>query len=625
MAKAKKRNRASAFVSPLTGRDYFVAVMLFILIGIVPIIVRYALVPNTMSEMHIVASGPTTIDIFAFYKSRWVVIGAVALLVFYFYQLYHYGTVDIASEYKQLFKKPLHIAFGVFILGVVLSTLFSPYRDVALRGASTRYEGVFVLLSYIVIFYATLNFAKDVARAKVVLYCVLFSAAIIGLIGFFQTFGMNFFMTDFGIRWVYARHYVPGAGFASLFTAVYSTLFNPNSMGQYGAMVFPLLFITAVFYPQKSFFKYFLFFVSVLVAVSFVGSGSAGGFYGLILGAGLSFVVGIFYLYKFRDTIARQTVVIIAALVVTCFVVLPAGALAIPATRNYLQDMLGKLMNPDHTRDTHLIHDVNASGNNAYIYHRYGIIRISLDEDEGILNLYHNDVFKEPVSSQPLDDGAVVYNFKLDVLGHAELMILPTGIFTIQFHGIFFAFARMENNMFAAVSQRGLPVYLNQEIPSIGFEGREFFASGRGYIWSRSLPMVADSLILGTGPDTFLLRFPQHDIRGKTRFLGMPYILVDKPHNFYLQTAINTGVPSLLALIFIFALYTLSSIQSILKRPMDDAFVFGLQLGILTGVCGYLAAAMSTDSLNSVAPVFWAVLGLGFAINKAREGAYAKV
>ena len=624
MGKAKKKNKT--YIPPLTAADYFVALMLFILIGIVPTIVRVALVPNTFSEMQLFAMGPTTTDIFAFYKSRWVVIGSGALLVFYIFQIYRNGFLI-----DQL-KKPLPIAFGVFILGVILSTIVSPYRDVALQGAATRYENVFVLLGYVVIFYATFTFAKDMLRTKIVLYCLLFSATIIGLIGFFQAFGMNVFISEIGIRWIYAANYVPGLGlgFTSIFTAVYSTLFNPNSMGQYGAMMLPIFFIAAVFYPKKSFLKYFLFFVSVLVAVAFVGSGSAGGFYGLLVGLGLVFVVVLVYLYKYRETIQRRTFVIISAAAVTCFVVLPAVALVMPITRHYLQDMVSKLLDPDHIRDSFVLRDLYNNENNAYIYHRYGVMRITLDVEEEALHLYNNDVLQEPISAQVFEDESTVYNYVLDNLGHAELRIFPTGVFAFQFHGTFFAFARTENDEIAALTPMGELVDLNQHIPSIGFEGREFFASSRGYIWARSIPMVRASMILGTGPDTFVLRFPQHDLRGKAQFFGMPYIVVDKPHNFYLQTAINTGVPSLVALLFVFAVYVITGIKSILNKPADDFFVFGLQLGILAGVCAYLASAMSTDSLSSVAPVFWAVLGLGFAVseivkNKTREGTYAKV
>jgi len=39
----------------------------------------------------------------------------------------------------------------------------------------------------------------------------------------------------------------------------------------------------------------------------------------------------------------------------------------------------------------------------------------------------------------------------------------------------------------------------------------------RGYIWSRSLPLLRNTILVGYGPDTFAMNFPQHDIAGKVK------------------------------------------------------------------------------------------------------------
>ena len=99
-----------------------------------------------------------------------------------------------------------------------------------------------------------------------------------------------------------------------------------------------------------------------------------------------------------------------------------------------------------------------------------------------------------------------------------------------------------------------------------GFEGKEKLGSSRGYIWSRSLPLLKNTLFLGFGPDTFPVYFPQHDYFAKMIFLGNPYNIVDKPHNVYLQTAINTGLISLIALLAMFGIYLLDCARLYYKR-----------------------------------------------------------
>ena len=71
---------------------------------------------------------------------------------------------------------------------------------------------------------------------------------------------------------------------------------------------------------------------------------------------------------------------------------------------------------------------------------------------------------------------------------------------------------------------------------TFGFKGKEKLGSMRAYIWSRSIPMLKDNLILGSGPDTFVYRFPQNDLIGLYYAYGTPNTIVDKPHNLYLQT-----------------------------------------------------------------------------------------
>ena len=83
---------------------------------------------------------------------------------------------------------------------------------------------------------------------------------------------------------------------------------------------------------------------------------------------------------------------------------------------------------------------------------------------------------------------------------------------------------------------------------SFGFTGKESFASGRGYIWSRSIPLLKKAIFIGYGPDTFIYIFPQNDIVGKLNY-GAIWAIISKPHNWYLQIALGYGVLSLICIL----------------------------------------------------------------------------
>lgn len=76
-------------------------------------------------------------------------------------------------------------------------------------------------------------------------------------------------------------------------------------------------------------------------------------------------------------------------------------------------------------------------------------------------------------------------------------------------------------------------------------DGREKLISGRGYIWSRTIPLLREYLFLGSGQDTFAIVYPNNDYIGKLNW-DYENILITKPHCMYLQIAVQSGVLSLL-------------------------------------------------------------------------------
>jgi O-antigen ligase len=127
--------------------------------------------------------------------------------------------------------------------------------------------------------------------------------------------------------------------------------------------------------------------------------------------------------------------------------------------------------------------------------------------------------------------------------------------------------------------------------------------------------MLKETLIAGYGPDTFPMVFPQYDYVGKLNSFTSHRIIVDKPHNMYLQIGINTGVLSLVSLLAVFVIYAVDSFKVYFKREINT-FIEYVGVGAFTGVMGYLAAGMFNDQIISVAPLFYVMLGLGLAVNR---------
>jgi O-antigen ligase len=128
--------------------------------------------------------------------------------------------------------------------------------------------------------------------------------------------------------------------------------------------------------------------------------------------------------------------------------------------------------------------------------------------------------------------------------------------------------------------------------------------------------MAEDTILLGRGPDTFALYFPNQDpYKAFYNRFSLTQAFIDKPHNMYLQLLFNLGgvaVLAFLAMVVLHAIHTFRILKS--AKPLGDRYM--LALGLFVGWFAYLLAAVFYDSSVSVAPAFWIVFGLSMAINE---------
>ncbi len=145
--------------------------------------------------------------------------------------------------------------------------------------------------------------------------------------------------------------------------------------------------------------------------------------------------------------------------------------------------------------------------------------------------------------------------------------------------------------------------------------GNDQFATGRLLIWKKTLLAIQNNTLLGVGPDC--LKMELRNIKYRS-IMGdwMDYHYVDKAHSEYLQIAVTTGVPSLM--IYLLLLITVGIGLVIIVYKMhkydddNDNKVFITMT--LIAIVSYLGQAIGNISVIQVAPVFWAILGIGAGI-----------
>ena len=612
----RKKYKEPTNFNSMSPADKLTGITLTLMAAIIPLIVKYAEVPvGTDENLYITETG-MIVDMFSYYKSIFIILGSCILLSCLCEYAFSKRLRSIYN-WKKLLTSPLCIGVFVFLLTIIASCLFTKYWYTAIHGISERYESVFILLSYLVIFASAFLFTRSEFQCRLLIYGLMFSCLIIGLIGSFQFFGMDFFMTETANKLV--------IGFNSTMRLVspftrrgqtYSTLYNPNSVGVYAALMLPLTVMGAICYTRGIIMRVWFMACGIVTLISAIGTNSAGGFAGIAVSAVVLLIVFICLTYKNNKRAGKKMLIRLmagfAGITVIIFLIGPI--------RTRLYSVSQKLLNWEQTDSPNLFWDLKITGGTVEVVTKNGSIFLSrpLPESDIIeASITGGSVLTPDSTEEDAENNYILNSYK--VPGFKEFIVEEAeGVFAFEMNNISFVFAYDADNKIMPLSHLMEPIDLSKPVNAFGFEGMELWGTGRGYIWSRTLPLLKQRWLAGSGPDSYILEFPQDDIIGKVRYLGDPYMIVDKAHNLFLQTGVNTGVISMLALLFIFAWYIIANFSSVLKGSADneEKWMFGMRIAILAGVCGYAAASMATDSTVSVSPIFWMVLGIGAALSQ---------
>lgn len=584
-------------------KDKLYVLPIVLIAAVVPLIVRYKRIELT----EVVASywiRDYNTDFFSYYKMIFLLgFTFLALISFYIYSKKEPQAIRENKKIKRLYYIPI----AVYMLMIILSTIFSKAQLTSLTGFPDRYEGLPILLSYMLIVIITINLFHKKEQFQFIINALLTSAVIIAVIGLFQFFEMDLMGTFLGQKLV-----LPQENFEAISQGLdfhfegnnilFATLYNPNYAGSYFSMLFVFSSVL-YFFEEKLIKKVVLGVVTALMFAAWLGSLSRAG----ILGALFAFLILAILLNK--EILRRHKSVLVIGLVFlavfTFMDIYTDGSLRREflslgdETQLALQGETAEIEEIKSengvlyftTAEESLIFEINdniesnkplivlnANGNEIeYVSSEEGYSFINQDLSEYKFNIYENNVLE-------LNYGQKQIPFRLPGM-FSEFLVLG-----------------IKNNE-----------YFLHEVESWGFEGKEKLASKRGYIWSRTFPLLDESLLTGYGPDTFAMFFPQHDVIGKIKYFNNSAILIDKAHNLYLQTWFNTGLISLISVIILFAVYFLRNIINYFKIRFRD-YYSQIGLSFFAAFAAYAVAALFNDSVISVAPVFWTIVGLGISV-----------
>lgn len=617
-------------------QDYIKLLPVGLILAIIPIIVYMKVVDLDESVSKFWNGSKQYYDFFSYYKMIWFITFTITAVIFL---LYYLSTKKIKLSFPKIFI-PLSLYAGF----VFLSASFSKYHYPSFFGFADRFEGFFTILCYVIICFVSYSLISSKNDYKYLFGFLSAAIIIISMIGLFQFFGFDFFQSNFGKNLILPsvhKNISSSLKFNFPEKYIYSTLYNPNYVGGFFGIVLPVVIV--VFIAAKKLIHKIL--ASILCLLSFsslIGSLSSTGLLAAIFS-------GIIFLIILRKQLIKNILSLCALFL--CFILIvfsmntfSEGAvfkqLNIPAIS--LTSIMSNLRVEENSKATGtqlnflsltLENDSNAVQTNATSTATTttpeNLLDIKIDKDKLFLYITKSDALvikydniSKGFSFTELNNKNI--ETKLEQKEDQQIVsFLNTKFnnFSIQLKGTVLTIQHPNCTFYVAVTSEGLKFIspsglLTDMIKAehFGFEGKERWGSNRGYIWSRSIPLLKNTLILGNGPDTFAIYFPQNDYVAKMKYLDNINIIVDKPHNTYLQIALNTGVGSLLAYLIFIGWYCITSVR-LYRKGIEKEFFFP-GVACFLAVLSFIISSIANDSTISVSVLFWIIIGSGIACNR---------
>ena len=615
-----KRNNKRVHTPEAVTRGYekIFIILSLIFFAVYPFIARVTVLTVTADENYWFTTTNGRICDIALYPKEIAIaaFAAVAILFFAGEMIFpdhpeHLDTVKFGRIW------PAFAFMGGMLLFASLSLAFSKNTKVAFLGVHTEYEGYLALISYLAVcLFGIYYMRKDDAVELLKGFITIVSIAA-GALSCVEL------LVKPVLEFRFVQHLISSAELRELaesirslyFTGQASLMFNnPGFLGGFAALMIPLdiaLYAEAKGRGQKCLRLAAL----VLMSVAMYGSHSRAAEASLIVSIPLALIPSMLKLKKEP----KKVLISAAAAAVLCIVAVVGIAAAVRA-KNGVQAASGPA-----ARAERLFKLDKAELNYGMLFFTSGEDTLVCSVDRKKLSEYLSKNTDEKAfvdcinfmdyAGNPL--GTQYSRFDNDRVDLHLEGVAPADprfdMITVATEGrmVYFCFGYDGPAQFA-LTEEGFRSFIQGEkledrIPQpkvTGFERFYGFGTGRGYIWIQSLPVMADCLLIGKGCGNFAFNFVQNEMVGLLNTNGSTKYVIDRPHNWYIQSFVSNGLPYLLSMFALFVFVIVRFIGMIRAKRLTYA-----DAGLFGACVGYMITGIINDSCVTVSPIFWLLLG----------------
>lgn len=585
------RNRKDKEEKPFS---FFLLFPVIAVLAIIPLITFYYEYETKLDQFEWYTGNAKTADFFLRYKT-------VALIIISIYMVFAVIYMVLGEERKFAWDKKLIPLLAYAVISFI-SAIASKYSYFSFNGIYEQFEPVWILIGYFIIVYYCFFIFQEEAVLRLTMKWFMAGISVMAALGLSQAFHHDFLRTEFGQKLISPEG---GLEFKFEIGRAYLTLYNPNYVGFYATLIVPLL-VALIFTTKKIWSRIGYGFLAVSLVIILFSSQSRAGVVTIILSL-------LLMLICMRKVFIKNWKITVTAVAVFAVAFIGINVL----NQNILIDRMKSMFST--APEVHVLESIVTNDDNVTIRYNGNTVVFKTEQDE-----YGNDIFTvEDSTGTP-----VTYNYSEEstsyIIDDARFPFTFASVRAKDFYGFsvtidgqpwyFSNLMKANNKTYYALGAGMALMKLTEQEKSLDFlENHYHFANGRGYIWARTLPLLKKYFFLGSGPETFVIAFPNNDLVGLYNSWHQNEI-VTKPHCMYLQTAVQTGVPSLIAMLIFFILYIINS-MSIYWKNSYEGYLPKVGVAIFTSSIGYMILALTNDSCVATSPIFYALIGIGLGIN----------
>lgn len=575
-----------------------------LIMQVFPIIGAIGLVPLIM-HIHSYQTGLTVYDwfpnnsdsqveFFLFWKSVAIILLGIIMLCILLYQK--------AKHYSFQFENCFYL-LAFYTMFVCMSALFSTYKKWVCFGLFEILEPIWVLLAYIILCYYAYHVTREENQLKTI---IQFSSIFVGLalcIGISQLLGHNLLDTKIAKMLILNPQNWSNSdqlhfGFSNI---VYITLYNPDFVIFYIGIILPITIYT-MFAARGIVKKVIATIFCVASVVCLVGSKTTTGMISVCVTV---IIVGLILLSRRKKYFIIGVITVLLTLLIGVIVVMNN-----PVFQNIKKAFFGtyKADVAYGIKSIQTDKDITVNYNGIKTHFEY-----NADPELSLVTVSVFDDNEKLVMQSDASNGKTWYKDANNVLYDIEAIKAEDRLgIELTIDNLTWDFFKLDDDKYYYLNAAGKFVDFPNSKQVQWFN--EDALSDRGHIYNKTIPVLGKHFLIGSGANTYMLEVPQDDYIYKNS-MGINNTFDVKPHSWYLQQWVENGMIAMLLLLGFYLWYFINAVR-ILRRVDFHENLHKLCLAIFTGLLIYMVAAIANDATVNVAPLYWATLGIGIAVNR---------